>query len=249
MSSCEWVVASPPRQCGPHRRGDDAGVYTDWLKWPLGAVLGHLCTLLRLARRPVVTQGDARVYTDQSKWPLGSVGTAVGILDRNGTGRVTLPQNGPGAHACPGTEPCHHEFSDACARVEGANDARARRRATEERRRSGGSGRPADGQLAALAPVDVSRVLGDRSEMGTAAIRTDRTDLSARAVYEACKRRQAAGHPLETYGDTPGAATRATPATGTARGRRARSGPAGPRTAGGRCRRGGGSARSAGSSA
>ena len=197
----------------------------------------------------MVTQGDARVYTDQSKWPLGSVGTAVGILDRNGTGRVTLPQNGPGAHACPGTEPCHHEFSDACARVEGANDARARRRATEERRRSGGSGRPADGQLAALASVDVSRVLGDRSEMGTAAIRTDRTDLSARAVYEACKRRQAAGHPLETYGDTPGAATRATPATGTARGRRARSGPAGPRTAGGRCRRGGGSARSAGSSA
>ena len=153
----------------------------------------------------MVTQGDARVYTDQSKWPLGSVGTAVGILDRDGTGRVTLPQNGPGAHACPGTEPCHHEFSDACARVEGANDARARRRATEERRRPGDSGRPADGQLAALAPVDVSRVLGDRSEMGTAAIRTDRTDLSARAVYEACKRRQAAGHPLETYGDTPGA--------------------------------------------
>ena len=25
----------------------DAGVYTDWLKWPLGAALGHLCTLLR----------------------------------------------------------------------------------------------------------------------------------------------------------------------------------------------------------
>ena len=28
------------------RRGD-AGVYTDRLKWPLGVVLGHLCTLLR----------------------------------------------------------------------------------------------------------------------------------------------------------------------------------------------------------
>ncbi len=28
------------------RRGD-AGVYTDWRKWPLGPVLGHLCTLLR----------------------------------------------------------------------------------------------------------------------------------------------------------------------------------------------------------
>ena len=128
----------------------------------------------------------------------------MGILGRDGTGRVTLPQNGPGAHAYPGTEPCHHEFSDACARVEGANDARARRRATEERRRPGGSGRPADGQLAALASVDVSRVLGDRSEMGTAAIRTDRTDLSARAVYEACKQRQAAERLLKTYGDTLG---------------------------------------------
>ena len=29
--------------------GSDAGVYTDWLKRPLGAVSGHLCTLLRLA--------------------------------------------------------------------------------------------------------------------------------------------------------------------------------------------------------
>ena len=34
-----------------HARGrGDAGVYTDWRKWPLGAVLRHLCTLLRLAR-------------------------------------------------------------------------------------------------------------------------------------------------------------------------------------------------------
>ena len=46
MSSCGWVVASPPRRCGPHRQGDDAGVYTDRPKWPLGAVSGHLCTLL-----------------------------------------------------------------------------------------------------------------------------------------------------------------------------------------------------------
>ena len=41
--------------------------------------------------------------------------------------------------------------------------------------------------------------------MGAAAIRADRTDLSARAVHEACRRRRAAGHLLETYGDTPGA--------------------------------------------
>ena len=51
----------------------------------------------------------------------------------------------------------------------------------------------------------MSRALGDRPGMGTAAIRADRTDLSARAVHEACRRRRAAGHLLETYGDTPGA--------------------------------------------
>ena len=27
--------------------GDNARVYTNWLEWPLGAILGHLCTLLR----------------------------------------------------------------------------------------------------------------------------------------------------------------------------------------------------------
>ena len=36
---------TPPGRAG--RRGGDAGVYTDWRKWPLGSVLGHLCTLLR----------------------------------------------------------------------------------------------------------------------------------------------------------------------------------------------------------
>ena len=50
MSSCEWVVALPLGRRGRHRRGDDAGVYTNRWKWPLGAVSGRLCTLLRLAR-------------------------------------------------------------------------------------------------------------------------------------------------------------------------------------------------------
>ena len=36
-------VAPPGRADGR----EDARVYTDWLEWPLGAVLGHLCTLLR----------------------------------------------------------------------------------------------------------------------------------------------------------------------------------------------------------
>ena len=37
--------------CAVADRRGDAGVYTDWQKWPLGAVLGHLCTLLRRALR------------------------------------------------------------------------------------------------------------------------------------------------------------------------------------------------------
>ena len=43
-----WVggcVTAP--MAWPSPPGGDAGVYTDRWKWPLGAVLGHLCTLLR----------------------------------------------------------------------------------------------------------------------------------------------------------------------------------------------------------
>ena len=72
VSSCRWMVASPPWRRGPQVRapwhhgghgtvdvvgpmappGHESGrggkgVYTDRRKRPLGAVLGHLCTLLR----------------------------------------------------------------------------------------------------------------------------------------------------------------------------------------------------------
>ena len=42
----------PTRSCERPWVGD-AGVYTDWRKRPLGAVLGHLCTLLRRELRRV----------------------------------------------------------------------------------------------------------------------------------------------------------------------------------------------------
>ncbi len=44
-----FVYTVAPREDRANDRGD-AGVYTDWRKWPFGAVLGRLCTLLRLAR-------------------------------------------------------------------------------------------------------------------------------------------------------------------------------------------------------
>ena len=78
VSPCGRAVASPPWRCGPQvqapwRHGghrvvvvvgpvappgrasgrDDSGVYTDRQKWSLGAVLGHLCTLLRRELRRV----------------------------------------------------------------------------------------------------------------------------------------------------------------------------------------------------
>ena len=116
---------------------------------------------------------------------------------------MTLPQEqGFNVHVFLDTELYHHEMSDACARAEGENDRRAARRAAEERRRPRGSGRLTDDELAALAPVDVAAALGDRSEMGTVTIRTDRTDLSARAVYEVYKQRQAVEQFFKTYGDT-----------------------------------------------
>lgn len=115
---------------------------------------------------------------------------------------MTVEEDGFNVHVYLDTELYHHEFSDACARAEGENDRREARRLAEERRRSRGSGRLTDEQLAALAPLDVASALGDRSEMGTLTIRTDRCDLSARAVYEAYKQRQAVEQFFKTYGDT-----------------------------------------------
>ena len=43
-------IVGPVAPPGHARGRGDAGVYTNRRKWPLGAVLGHLCTLLRLAR-------------------------------------------------------------------------------------------------------------------------------------------------------------------------------------------------------
>ena len=60
---------APP---GHARVRGGAGVYTNWRKWPLGAVLGHLCTLLRREGHASI-RGDAGVYTDRQKWPLGAV--------------------------------------------------------------------------------------------------------------------------------------------------------------------------------
>ena len=82
VSSCGWVVASLPRQRGRHRQGDDAGVYTDRPKWPLGAVLGHLCTLLRRESRRVAR-------APQPPWRVGSASSLASLA---WSGKQTLSE-------------------------------------------------------------------------------------------------------------------------------------------------------------
>ena len=55
-----------------HRPGDNARVYTDRPKWPLGAVLGHLCTLLGCCA-VVDRRENAIVYTNWLEWPISAV--------------------------------------------------------------------------------------------------------------------------------------------------------------------------------
>ena len=97
VSSCGWVVAPPPWRHGPQVRAPwhhgghgavdvvgpvappghacscgDAGVYTDRRKWPLGAVLGHLCTLLRHESRYELRRELRRVArAPQPPWRAG----------------------------------------------------------------------------------------------------------------------------------------------------------------------------------
>ena len=80
---------APP---GHARVRGGAGVYTNWRKWPLGAVLGHLCTLLRREGHASV-RGNAGVYTNWRKWPLGAVfGSFVyTVATREGHARVASP--------------------------------------------------------------------------------------------------------------------------------------------------------------
>ena len=67
------------------RRGD-AGVYTDRRKWPLGAVLGHSCTLLRRELRRVAR-------APQPPWRAGSTPRwpASPLAGKTGSARVTPP--------------------------------------------------------------------------------------------------------------------------------------------------------------
>ena len=72
-----FVYTVAPREDRANDRSN-AGVYTDWLKRPLGAVLGHLCTLLRreghasrvvacdrYAIVPVASLGECRLLDDE----------------------------------------------------------------------------------------------------------------------------------------------------------------------------------------
>lgn len=114
----------------------------------------------------------------------------------------TFPQDGFDVHLFFDADLFADEMADLTARLEGRSDAAAARRAAELERRARGKGRLTDGQLAELEPVDVTAAYAERAEMGTLAIRTDRTDLTPRAVYEIYKQRQAVEQLFKTYDDS-----------------------------------------------
>ena len=77
---------------GRARGRGDAGVYTDWRKWPLSAVLGHSCTLLRLARvmrAAVGTQECTQIGKMASRGCFGSI--VYTVATREGHARVAPP--------------------------------------------------------------------------------------------------------------------------------------------------------------
>ena len=88
----KWEDRASPRRFGAFvytvapcedRASDrgDAGVYADRLKWPLGAVLGHLCTLLRRELRQVAR-------APQPPWRVG----ASSLAPLAWSGRQTLSE-------------------------------------------------------------------------------------------------------------------------------------------------------------
>ena len=127
VSSCRWMVASPPWRRGPqvrapwHHGGHGAvdvvgpmappghesgrggkGVYTDRRKRPLGAVLGHLCTLLRRCGQ---TWGRRSVHKSAETASRSCVGTFVyTVAPRAATRVATRVASGgtsaPTAMAC-----------------------------------------------------------------------------------------------------------------------------------------------------
>ena len=67
--------------------GGDAGVYTDRWKWPLGAVLGHLCTLLRRCGQPWVCRSVHRLAKMASRRRFGAFVYTVATCEDRSSGR------------------------------------------------------------------------------------------------------------------------------------------------------------------
>ena len=94
VSSCGWVVASLPwRRGGRHRQGSDARVYTDRRNWPLGFVLGHLCTLLRRCRQVRGRRSVHRLAKTASRLCFGALVYTVAplVATRVASGGTSAP--------------------------------------------------------------------------------------------------------------------------------------------------------------
>ena len=102
-------------------------VYTNGRIGPLRTVLGRLCTPLRLARRPVVTQGDAGVYTNRWKWPpRDRFGVFVYTVATRVATRVTIriaTRAAPGGASASAAMACRRRLLAGPSRLVGKTDS------------------------------------------------------------------------------------------------------------------------------
>ncbi len=91
------------------------------------------------------------------------------------------------------------ESADLVARLENKNAGLDKKRRAEHKRRAKGKGRLTEAELAALEEIPVIEHVGDRREMGTIAIRTNRLDLNSNQVYAIYKERQSIEQLFKTY--------------------------------------------------
>ncbi len=82
------------------------------------------------------------------------------------------------------------EDQDIVLRLEKANNAIEEKRIFEEKLRSNGNGRMSDEEYNSLKPKTYAEIYGNRKEIGTITLRTNRLDLTGEEVYCYQKKRQ-----------------------------------------------------------
>ena len=113
-----------------------------------------------------------------------------------------LRKDGYAIHVYMDTALFTNEMSDLASKVEKENANILARKNAEEKRRKKGKARLTDDEFNALQPVDFKGSYGDRTGIGTIALRTNDMDANGAQVYYLYKRRQAIEAFFKTYDDS-----------------------------------------------